>query len=102
MIVRVIQVFIKEEFTDEFEKVTLENHRGSLQEPGVLRFDVLKDPDRPGEYLLYEVYRSEQATLDHKETEHYARWKEAVGPMMSRDRVGMAYEPLAPTDEGSW
>ena len=45
MIVRTIKVFVKREYVAEFEEATLANHLGSLQEPGVLRFDVLKDPE---------------------------------------------------------
>jgi autoinducer 2-degrading protein len=75
MIVRAIRLYVKPSELEAFERITLENHRGSLKEPGVLRFDVLKDPEKPGEYMLYEVFRSPEATEAHRETEHYKRWK---------------------------
>ena len=102
MIVRVIRVHVKPESTDAFEKITVENHRGSVAEPGVLRFDVLKDPQTPGEYLLYEVYRDEAATDAHKETAHYKKWRDAVGPMMAGDRERSAWDAVAPLDESDW
>jgi autoinducer 2-degrading protein len=102
VIVRVIRVYVKPDSIPAFEEVTLENHRGSIGEPGVLRFDVLKSPEKPGDYLLYEVYSDEAATSAHKETAHYKRWRETVGPMMARDREGTAWDVVAPVDESQW
>ena len=102
MIVRIITVSVKSEFISEFEKETTLNHRGSIDEPGVLRFDVLKDAEVPGRYVLYEVYVDEQATRLHKETQHYARWKAAVEPMMAGPRESAAYSVIAPIDPGAW
>lgn len=102
MIVRAITVHVNEKDIDAFKEATAANHRGSIQEPGVLRFDVLQNAARPTEFLLYEVYRSQEATEAHKETEHYKIWKETVGPMMMGDRTRAAYTVVAPTDEAAW
>jgi autoinducer 2-degrading protein len=90
MIVRAIRVYVKRESVEAFERATVENRAGSIGEPGVLRFDVLKSAERPAEYLLYEVYADEKATADHKETAHYKKWREAVEPMMARGRESSA------------
>lgn len=102
MIVRIITVSVKSECVAEFEKETSLNHQGSIEEIGVLRFDVLKDTEHPGRYVLYEVYVDEKATRLHKETQHYARWKAAVEPMMAGPRESAAYSVIAPTDPGAW
>lgn len=102
MIVRIIRVYVKPEHVEEFERETTLNHEGSIREAGVLRFDVLRMPDGPGEYVLYEAYRDEQATIDHKATAHYARWKERVAGMMDRDRESESFEVVVPTDPASW
>lgn len=102
MIVRTIKVFVKPESIEAFEKVTVENHKGSIQEPGVLRFDVLKSAERPGEYLLYEVYADEKATAAHRETAHYKKWSETVGPMMAADRQRESWSVVAPLPRSSW
>jgi hypothetical protein len=47
MIVRAIEILVKPERTAEFIAATLANHRGSLREPGVLRFDVLQSAGTP-------------------------------------------------------
>ena len=102
MIVRAIRVFVKPGSEAAFEKASLANHKGSIAEPGVLRFDVLACEDRTGEYLLYEVYDSEAATEAHKLTAHYKKWREEVSRLMARDREGSAYRVLAPTDRKAW
>lgn len=102
MIVRVITVYVKEEYIEEFKTATIKNRNGSIREPGILRFDVLQDTRNPGVFLLIEVYASEEATEAHKETPHYREWKEKVEPMMAKPREGKAFIPIAPTDISEW
>jgi len=102
MIVRVIDVYVQEQSIEEFKEATVKNRQGSIQEPGVLRFDILQSESDPNHFILYEVYRDEQATKDHKETVHYQRWREAVEPMMARKRESAACRPVAPTDLAEW
>jgi autoinducer 2-degrading protein len=102
VIVRAISVFVTPDAVEAFERVTVENRAGSIQEAGVLRFDVLRSAERPGEYLLYEVYADEKATAAHRETPHYKKWSESVAPMMARDRERAAYSVVAPADPSAW
>jgi autoinducer 2-degrading protein len=102
MIVRAIEVQVKPGKAAEFIAATLENHRGSLGEAGVLRFDVLQSSEDPSSFLLYEVYRDESATQAHKETAHYQAWKRAVEPLMAAPRKGRPFNVLAPTDPEAW
>ncbi len=102
MIVRIIHVFVKKDTVDSFKTATVRNHRESLKEPGVLRFDVLQDESDETHFVLYEVYRSETATEEHKKTPHYAEWKEAVAPMMSGDRERSSFKPVAPAEHEAW
>ncbi len=102
MIVRVIDVQVKPESVEAFVEATVQNHAGSIAEPGVLRFDVLQDASDPAHFLLYEVYRDQEATLAHKETAHYGAWKSAVESMMARPRRSTSCTPMAPTDPSSW
>lgn len=102
MIVRLIRVYVKPQAIAAFEEATRRNHLGSVAEAGVLRFDVLRNPETKGEYLLYEVYTSYEATDAHKQTSHYAEWKEAVADMMEKPRQSEAFEVVAPTDESAW
>ena len=83
-----------------FERATLENARASLQEPGVARFDVLRQQDDPARFVLVEVYRNPEAALAHKETAHYARWRDTVAGMMAEPRASVKYTNVHPDDAG--
>jgi quinol monooxygenase YgiN len=60
-----------------------DNAAASLRdEPGCLRFDVLRRHDDPDQFLLYELYASEQAfRVGHLGSAHFARWQ-AVAPAL--------------------
>jgi (4S)-4-hydroxy-5-phosphonooxypentane-2,3-dione isomerase len=67
VIVRFVMIRGKPGHEKSFEEATTENHRGSVGEPGCLRFDVLKDTSQEGLYYLHEMYQDEVATAAHKE-----------------------------------
>lgn len=102
MIVRIVTCRVYEGTQLAFESATVENHRGSLTESGVLRFDVLKDSGSSNTYFLLEVYRDEDAVAAHKETGHYQTWRDTVAPMMQHKRESVACSVVAPDDEGQW
>lgn len=102
MIVRLIHVYVVEDSVEAFRKATIENHQASIREQGVLRFDVLQDANDPTHFVLSEVYRSQEATEEHKKTSHYAVWKRDVESMMAAPRKREEYEIVAPRDAGQW
>ncbi len=102
MIVRGITVTVKNDSVEAFAEACKDNRSSSIQEPGILRFDVLQSMDNPTEFFLYEVYVNEEATKAHKETEHYKTWKTRVEPMMAAPRVGKAFTPISPVDFEEW
>jgi len=102
MIVRIINVHVNKQNIEDFKRISVQNRGGSIQERGVFRFDVLQSDSDPQHFILYEVYRDQQATLDHKETEHYQRWRDAAEPMMARKRESTSCTPVAPTEPGEW
>ncbi|HEY9164493.1 MAG TPA: antibiotic biosynthesis monooxygenase [Magnetovibrio sp.] len=97
MHVTVVQVSVKPECVDEFIQASLANHEASVREPGNRRFDVLQSNEDPTAFVLYEAYASEEDAKAHKDTSHYAMWRDAVAHMMETPRVGTAYTSLAPT-----
>ncbi|MBM4058159.1 MAG: antibiotic biosynthesis monooxygenase [Planctomycetes bacterium] len=84
----------------EFKRATLANAQASLMEPGVARFDVIRQQDDPTRFVLVEVYRSPQAAAAHKETPHYAIWRDAVADLMAEPRTSLRYDNLHPDDAG--
>lgn len=96
-----VHVHVKPEQIEAFKQATLENARNSSREPGIARFDVLQQADDPTRFVLTEVYRSPQDPAKHKETSHYNRWREAVGPLLAEERTRTIFTNLYP-DDGGW
>jgi quinol monooxygenase YgiN len=93
-------VHVKPGHEAAFEASTLANAKASLAEPGLARFDVVRQQGDPLRYVLVEVYRSADAALAHKETAHYATWRDTVADMMAEPRSSVKYENLHPDDAG--
>lgn len=95
-----VHVSVKPESIEAFRQATLENASASLGEPGVARFDVIQQQDDPSRFVLVEVYRSPEAAAAHKETAHYAKWRDTVAPMMAQPRSSVKYFNVFPGEEG--
>lgn len=93
-----VQVRVRPEAVGPFRQATLANARGSLQEPGVVRFDVCQQADDPTRFVLVEVYRTKADPARHRETAHYIAWREAVEPMMAEPRAKTEYVNVFPDD----
>jgi len=100
MVIVHVHVHVKPEAVEAFRAATVENASNSVREAGVARFDVVQQTGDPTRFLLVEVYRSVQATLDHKETAHYQKWRDTVAPMMAEPRAAVKYSNVFPGDEG--
>ena len=64
------------------------------------RFDVLQQLDDPTRFTLIEVYRSPDGHAAHRETAHYAQWRDAVADMMAEPRVAVKYQNISPGRRG--
>jgi len=100
MLIVIVDVHVIESGISAFQAATLENARASLREPGIARFDVIQQKDDPARFVLVEVYRDEAAPALHKETPHYAAWRDAVAPLMASPRTSRKFHNLAPPDAG--
>jgi quinol monooxygenase YgiN len=101
MLVVHVHIHVKAEFIEEFKQATIANARGSLEEPGIARFDVVQQEDDPSRFVLVEAYRSLDAPAAHKETDHYKAWRRAVDSMMAETRYSVKFRSLFP-DEEKW
>ena len=102
MIVTCVYVNVKPDSVPDFINASLLNHRGSVEEPGNLRFDFVQQVDDPCRFMFYEAYESEASAAAHKNTAHYLRWKETVQDMMAEPRKGVKYNILQPEDPEKW
>jgi quinol monooxygenase YgiN len=100
MLVVHVTVHVKPGCIEAFKAASLENARNSVLEPGIARFDVVQQSDDPARFVLVEAYRTPQAPAAHKETAHYARWRDTVAPMMAGPRTSVKYANVFPADAG--
>ncbi len=91
-----VHVHVKPEFVDAFKQASVENASNSVKEAGVDRFDVIQQNDDPTRFILVEVYKDVDASAAHKETAHYAKWRDTVAEMMAEPRQGIKYTNIFP------
>ena len=85
---------------EAFRVASLANAEASRKEPGVVRFDLIGDRDDPSRFVLVEIYRDAAAAAAHKETAHYAAWRDAVAELMAEPRRSARYVNVSPGDAG--
>jgi quinol monooxygenase YgiN len=71
----------------------------SINEKGIARFDFLQNQEEPAKFILLEAYKTENAPAEHKETDHYKKWKATVEPMMAETRFSIKYSNILPIDK---
>jgi (4S)-4-hydroxy-5-phosphonooxypentane-2,3-dione isomerase len=98
MLIVHVHVHVKPECVEAFKQATIENAQASLQEPGIARFDVVQQQDDPARFVLVEAYRDADAPAKHKETPHYAKWRDTVAPMMAEPRTSVKFANVWPGD----
>jgi len=101
MLIVHVHVRVKPELVEAFKAATLANASASVQEPGIARFDVVQEQDDPTRFVLVEAYRDGDAPARHKETAHYATWRDTVADMMAEPRRSVKYANLFP-DAAGW
>jgi Uncharacterized conserved protein len=92
----VVSIKVSKEKIGDFIEATRENMAHSRREPGVLRFDLLQDEADPSRFLLVEAYRDAEAQAAHKESAHYAKWRQLAEPMMAEPRTRAVYRDFEP------
>ena len=95
-----VHVHVKPEFVEAFKQATIENASNSVREAGIARFDVIQQTGDPTWFILVEVYRAAEASAAHKETAHYAKWRDTVVEMMVEPRQGIKFSNVFPEDAG--
>jgi quinol monooxygenase YgiN len=95
-----VHVKVLPDRVDAFRDASIANARQSVQEPGVARFDVLQDASDATRFVLVEIYRTAAAPAVHKQTQHYAAWRDAVASMMAQPRTSDKFVNVFPDDAG--
>lgn len=98
MHILLVSIKVKPEAVEAFKAESIKNSNASLKEPGILRFDVCQQQDDPTRFILYEVYKTADGHAAHRETPHFAAWRDAVAGMMAEPRTAAKFTNIAPTD----
>ena len=98
MLILHVSIHVKPECVAAFIAATNDNAKNSRLEPEVLRFDVAQQMDDPTRFMLYEVYKTPEGHASHRQTAHFARWRDTVTDMMVTPRVGTRYANISPID----
>ena len=101
MIVIHVHIRVLPDAIEPFLAATRANAAKSLGEPGIARFDVEQEVDDRTRFVLVEAYRDADAVLAHKQTAHYATWRDAVAGLMAEPRTSKKYQGVFPAD-GAW
>ena len=94
MLIVHVHVHVKPECIEAFKAATIANASASVREPGIARFDVVQQNDDPTRFVLVEVYRTAEAPAAHKETAHYAMWRDTVATMMASTRTSIKFNSV--------
>lgn len=97
-----VHVTVEEDSIQAFKNATIENAKNSVKERGVSRFDFIQQKDDPTRFVLIEVYKDEEAALEHKNTDHYREWRSVVEDLMAEPRYSIKYHNIFPPDDGHW
>ncbi|MCE5262931.1 MAG: antibiotic biosynthesis monooxygenase [Deltaproteobacteria bacterium] len=100
MICMLIEVHVKPSKIDKFlEVIRYDAKHSESDEPGCVRFDVLRDGDDPLKFYFYEVYRDEASRQAHQTMPHYAKWAKFKEDGFDRELVRHSTTNVYPTDE---
>ncbi|GAA0977575.1 hypothetical protein GCM10009555_038970 [Acrocarpospora macrocephala] len=87
MFVVIVHLQVRPDHVDAFLPGIEANARASREEPGCLRFDVLRTDEDQHRFVLYEIYRDEAAFYqEHRATPHYAAWREVAAACVETHR----------------
>ena len=102
MIALWVKVRVKPEGRERFLKAIEVDALGSEKdEPGCLRFNVLRDQQDPNAYYFFEVYRDEAALEAHRVAPHYAVWRAAADTLDGAPQATRC-QTVFPAAPGYW
>jgi len=88
MFIQIINLQVKEEFLEEFIKISLYHADKSLEEDGIIRFDVLRSSEDRTQFIFIEEFKSESDVQLHRQSEHFLKWqKNAPNYLLSKKKL---------------
>lgn len=94
MQVRLITVFIKPQQHETFLGHTKTLTEAIRQSGNPRQFQVIQRDYDPNEFVLVEVYETEDHRQEHLNSEAFLQWRKAVAPTFSKPLVNIQYHPV--------
>ena len=82
-----IQHHIHPDRVEDYLAATLANAEATQGELGNLRFDVLRSPDDPNHFVLFEVYVDVEAQQAHFASDHFKAWRAAANGVIASAEI---------------
>jgi len=86
MYVLTVTAYVLENETKTFLEKTLECALATRKEDGNIRYDILQSEDDTTCFVIYEVYRTKEDFLLHREMPHSIKWKAETQSIMAKPR----------------
>jgi autoinducer 2-degrading protein len=79
-----VEVDVKPERLNDFlDLIKYDAEHSEGDEPGCLRFDVLRDTEDPHKFFYYEVYKDAAGRAAHRETPHFKKYAAESADMLT-------------------
>ena len=100
MIIFQFHHYIKPEFIQAYKEAILEDARASVEEEGIIRFEVFQDSEDPSHFSLLEIYKDMAAREFHLQQPYFLKFKDTVvgQEMFARKGEGDQFEILFPEE----
>ena len=99
MVILHVTIQVKPEYFAEFLEVVLyDAEHSEKDEPGCLRFDVIRDRDDSNRFYFYEIYRDEAALEAHRQTPHFKLYFEKTQPWLAAPPERRLGKNIVPAD----
>jgi len=92
MYMMIVNIPVKADEHDKFIEVTEENAKHTRKEEGAISFDLYQQADNPNEFILIEIYKNEEASKAHQESDHFKKWIEVAPPLMDGSPSAKIYQ----------
>lgn len=85
---------VKLDKIEKFIEISKENAENSINETGVIAFEVLQEQGNSSKFVFNEVYEAPEDHLKHRETEHFKKWKSVVGELLLEPYTALKYNRI--------
>lgn len=98
MKVTLVHIYIKKECIDQFLAELEILHNLSLQEEGVIAYDIIQDELDKGKFVIIETYTNDEAEELHRNAEHTSAWRKKAAPWLAYARVHIKHQVIFPKE----